>query len=203
MSKLEKDARWYVYALSDPRDGAVFYVGKGCGNRMHQHEREAARPTTRCSRKIDRIRSIVADGAEVQKQMLARFWDEQAAYDHETDLIDEIGLANLTNVLPGGQKAWERRKQERQSRKTDWTPMEAAKVIASRNAWSGLALWMRVDAGHSFEMKGPRLTVMVWEAAVRALFPRMWARIEQSREAVEFCRPYLARQGVRLAYDGA
>jgi hypothetical protein len=25
--------RFYVYALIDPRDGEVFYVGKGCGSR--------------------------------------------------------------------------------------------------------------------------------------------------------------------------
>lgn len=29
---------WYVYTLADPRDGAVFYVGKGKGNRAWQHE---------------------------------------------------------------------------------------------------------------------------------------------------------------------
>lgn len=33
----------YVYALVDPRDNAVFYIGKGKGRRMYEHEREAAR----------------------------------------------------------------------------------------------------------------------------------------------------------------
>ena len=32
---------YYVYELIDPRDGAVFYVGKGQGNRVSQHVRDA------------------------------------------------------------------------------------------------------------------------------------------------------------------
>ena len=32
-----KSLRSYVYMLMDPRDGKVFYIGKGKGNRIFQH----------------------------------------------------------------------------------------------------------------------------------------------------------------------
>lgn len=30
---------YYVYQLIDPRNDLVFYVGKGCKNRMYEHEK--------------------------------------------------------------------------------------------------------------------------------------------------------------------
>jgi hypothetical protein len=32
---------WYVSALRDPRNGAIFYVGKGKGGRVYHHAKEA------------------------------------------------------------------------------------------------------------------------------------------------------------------
>ena len=37
----ERMGPFYVYALVDPRDDAVFYVGKGTGQRLLSHGREA------------------------------------------------------------------------------------------------------------------------------------------------------------------
>ena len=91
---------YYVYELVDPRDGKPFYIGKGKGERMHQHEREAARGVY--SRKCERIREIVAAGMKVEKSVLARYAIETDAYDAERLLIEQIGLENLTNVVPGG-----------------------------------------------------------------------------------------------------
>lgn len=91
---------FYVYELSDPRDDSVFYVGKGKGSRINCHETEAR--SGRVSRKCDRIREIEASGLTVGKRKVKHFADEQAAYDHEEALIAQYGLANLTNVAPGG-----------------------------------------------------------------------------------------------------
>lgn len=106
--------RWYVYELIDPRSGTVFYVGKGTGNRMHQHEKDAARRV--CSKKTRLIKELLDANLEVQKRQVAFFCDEQEAYDAETDWIESIGLENLTNVLPGGQKAWVERVRKRAKR---------------------------------------------------------------------------------------
>ncbi len=37
MTTLKHQSRWYVYELVDPRDQAVFYVGKGAGKRVDAH----------------------------------------------------------------------------------------------------------------------------------------------------------------------
>lgn len=90
---------YYVYELRDPRCGSVFYVGKGKGSRIDQHEREAQ--AGRQSRKCQRIRDIEAAGNRVVKRV-KHFTDEQDALDFEAEHIASFGLANLTNVVPGG-----------------------------------------------------------------------------------------------------
>jgi hypothetical protein len=42
-AKVEEELGWYVYALKDPRDGQVFYIGKGKGDRVFQHACYAGR----------------------------------------------------------------------------------------------------------------------------------------------------------------
>lgn len=91
---------WYVYELIDPRDNSVFYVGKGKGDRMHLHEKNAKRD--RRSAKSLRIMDINGEGYSVIKRKTAEFDNEEEAYLEEIERIAEIGLANLTNVLPGG-----------------------------------------------------------------------------------------------------
>jgi hypothetical protein len=91
---------YYVYELRDPRDGSVFYVGKGKGSRIDQHEREADKG--RQSRKCDRIRAIKAGGLCIVKDKVRHFANEQDAFDFEAELVGLYGLANLTNVVPGG-----------------------------------------------------------------------------------------------------
>lgn len=91
---------YYVYELIDPRDSKVFYVGKGCRNRIDQHEHEAKKG--RQSRKCDVIREIQSNGLCVVKNIVKRFDDEMVAYQFEAERIASVGLANLTNVAPGG-----------------------------------------------------------------------------------------------------
>lgn len=91
---------WYVYNLVDPRSGEIFYIGKGCNDRVDSHEREAKGKSTHA--KCDVIRAIWAEGLQVQKVKVCSFKDEQAAYDFEAAEIARIGLHNLTNIQEGG-----------------------------------------------------------------------------------------------------
>lgn len=95
-----RDAMFHVYELIDPRDGAVFYVGKGKGNRRFDHEREARAGKT--SAKCERIRAILASGAEPIANVVESFADELSAYEAEAARIASYGLESLTNVSPGG-----------------------------------------------------------------------------------------------------
>ncbi len=201
---LKAKARWYVYALTDPRDGRPFYIGKGSGVRIHQHEKDAANERTVCSRKINKIRDLRNSGLEVGKQHCAYFWDEQAAYDHETDLIEEIGLANLTNVLPGGQKAWECRFIERASRRV--VPFHETLASGSaRHFIARMAEWLKFG-GHegrkvSITTSDPywKLTCDISQAFYNEIMPSLWQRILADAKALGVVRRALVPHGVEVA----
>lgn len=50
--------RWYVYNLIDPRDDAVFYVGKGSSRSIRAQEQEARCNNCDLSPKLERIHEI-------------------------------------------------------------------------------------------------------------------------------------------------
>lgn len=93
--------KYYVYTLAYP-DGAVFYVGKGQKNRIHEHEYEARTGKTANPHKVNVIRKIWAGGGEVVKEKIYHTDDEDAAYEVEEDTIAFYGISNLTNILEGG-----------------------------------------------------------------------------------------------------
>lgn len=97
---METKAIWYVYQLVDPRTMKPFYIGKGKGNRIDYHEREASKGV--CSKKCKLINELTKENLIVIKEKIALFWDESAAYQCEKEVINFIGLRNLTNVMPGG-----------------------------------------------------------------------------------------------------
>lgn len=92
--------RFYVYELIDGLTGRVFYVGKGCGNRMRHHERDAK--AGKQSKTCNRIRKIWRLGGEVQCVEVRRFAREEDAYRFEQALIAKYGLDCLTNITLGG-----------------------------------------------------------------------------------------------------
>ena len=88
---------YYVYLYVDPRDGKVFYIGKGKDERCLDHLFEDDDHP-----KVKRIREIFAAGMEPQIEMLAHgLRSEQEAYNIEAAAIGLLGLENLTNRVVG------------------------------------------------------------------------------------------------------
>lgn len=91
---------YYVYCLSDPRDGATFYVGKGVGNRVFQHAEDAL-SGEQVSDKLARIRAIRSDGLHVNTTLLRHGLTEKEAFEVEAAIIQWVGLEGLTNEVQG------------------------------------------------------------------------------------------------------
>lgn len=90
--------KYYVYTLGWP-SGLVFYVGKGKGKRIADHEKEALRGHD-CP-KCELIRSIWRSGGTVQRAIVFETDDEQEALAYEMDLINAYGPDQLVNQRGG------------------------------------------------------------------------------------------------------
>lgn len=92
---------FYVYTLADPRDGAVFYVGKGQRNRAWQHTEHVRRGRkVSNAAKTDRIKEILRSRREPTVEIVKRFTLEVDALRLEAEMI--ASLPNLTNVHSRG-----------------------------------------------------------------------------------------------------
>ena len=90
---------FYVYTLCFP-DGLVFYVGKGVGKRIHNHESEARSGVQ--SKKCDIIRSIWANGEQIIKNIVFETYNESEAYEEERRQISLFGRDTVANRTNGG-----------------------------------------------------------------------------------------------------
>jgi hypothetical protein len=95
--------KYYVYALRDPRDGQVFYVGKGKGARINSHVIEAGKDPTSERAKLRRIRDVETSGREVELLFLRTELGEAAALAVEQAVIDAFRADGhlLTNLVKG------------------------------------------------------------------------------------------------------
>ena len=92
--------QYYVYLLADPRTGAIFYIGKGTGNRVFAHAQDAL-DSTQASDKLERIREIHASGLRVSYELLRFGLNEKAAYEVEAAAIQLLRLDELLNEVAG------------------------------------------------------------------------------------------------------
>lgn len=85
---------FYVYALIDPRNEKVFYIGKGTGNRVFSHELESGKSRESEKKKIQLIREIENSGHSVKKLIVNWGLSENEAF------VAEATLINLLNRMP-------------------------------------------------------------------------------------------------------
>lgn len=93
---------FYVYRLTDPRDGSTFYIGKGTRKRAWSHEPDARAGRIGNRPKHNRIMAIVGAGLAVGVEIVANFQDDRLAYAHEWDLIQNA--SDLTNIIGANAK---------------------------------------------------------------------------------------------------
>lgn len=94
-----EEIKYYVYSLIDPRNNKVFYIGKGCGQRVFAHVQDANK-SPRNTPKLDLIREIQEAGYEVQHCIIRHgLQSEQVAYEVESALISIH--PDLTNAVKG------------------------------------------------------------------------------------------------------
>jgi uncharacterized protein len=92
---------YYVYLLTDPRDGDVYYVGKGTGNRCFAHVKEARKTVADSVRdypKLARIREIEASGHGVRIDILRHGLTEPDALLVESVAIDLVNLLDHSGI---------------------------------------------------------------------------------------------------------
>ena len=94
-------AGFYVYALIDPIDSRIFYVGKGIGGRVLKHEERTRRGVLQNRAKVKRIQSIYAQGKEVVRRVLFVSDSEEVVLSVEADTIRRLASLGLTNIVAG------------------------------------------------------------------------------------------------------
>lgn len=106
---------YYVYALVDPRNQQIFYIGKGKGNRVFDHANNVKEAISEINKekfnaKESLIKEIMDEGKEVKAYILRHeIKMESAAYEIESVLIDLLSLSafkgqtlgSLTNIQSG------------------------------------------------------------------------------------------------------
>ena len=99
---------YYVYGWIDPRTNQIFYIGKGTGNRVFEHEKESLNSPNSDKLKLKTISEINALGLDVKKIIINSNLTETEAFAAEAALINAFNYvsdAGLTNIVAGHHSA--------------------------------------------------------------------------------------------------
>ena len=95
---------YYVYALIDPRTDKVFYIGKGIGDRVFNHEIESNKSPDSEKIKLQTISSIEKAGLNVKRVIVNWGLTESEAFAAEASLINLLNFTSeikLSNIVAG------------------------------------------------------------------------------------------------------
>lgn len=92
---------YYIYFLIDPRNEEIFYIGKGKGNRINDHVKNARKGVIDNVKKYQRINEIHDAGYEVTLEKKHIYLSEREAYKLERELIADYKYLGLTNIQGG------------------------------------------------------------------------------------------------------
>lgn len=104
LQRISEHGDYYVYGLIDPRNNKLFYIGKGTGNRVFQHEIESDKNPESEKAKLTTIRNIEDAHLEVDHILINWGLTESEAFASEAsliNLIDYISKDSLTNIVSG------------------------------------------------------------------------------------------------------
>jgi len=99
---------YYVYGLIDPRTNQIFYIGKGTGNRVFEHEKESLNSPNSDKLKLKTISEINSLGLNVRKIIINNNLTEGEAFAAEAALINAFNYVSdvgLTNIVAGHHSA--------------------------------------------------------------------------------------------------
>lgn len=190
---------WYVYALIDPRDDTVFYVGKGKAERALHHGWQARIGSSdapmRSTLKLDQIRAIHSAGLDVRIWVLRHdLATEKLAEEVEAAVIDAFRLArremgDLTNEVAGkgsvsrGAQPIEELVYRYAPHRVEIAPSHRVLLVRPKNLWSaGLGeadryraarQWWKVSPGR----RSPDIAMVVVGGIVRSVYrldPKRW-----------------------------
>jgi hypothetical protein len=104
--KTKEELKSYVYALIDPRDNRIFYIGKGIANRVFSHINESI-TNPKETEKLETIRSIKRDNQKVKHFILRHGLEDSEAILLESAIIDFLtfkdfqDISKITNIAFG------------------------------------------------------------------------------------------------------
>jgi hypothetical protein len=99
-------SKFYVYELIDPRNGKVFYVGKGQHKRMYAHVQAVKNeriPNSANFHLYNKIKQLLNEHYEPLYNKVFETNDEQIAFNKERELITLHGRDHLCNLTDGGE----------------------------------------------------------------------------------------------------
>ena len=97
--------KFYVYHLINPITNVPFYVGKGYGRRMYDHENHVLKNThpNNNSHLFYKIKKVLNECGKIGYKKIIENIDEKSALIKESEEIKRIGRTNLCNLTDGGE----------------------------------------------------------------------------------------------------